>query len=67
LWLLLAGQVVIMPSRAFSLGVLLLVWGAASQSPDEGYAREQLQPLTKFRCSRAHPAIMLSIGVQLLA
>jgi len=24
-----------------------------SQAPDEGYSREQLQPLTKFRCARA--------------
>ena len=29
--------------------VLLLVVGAAAQAPDEGYSREQLQPLTKFR------------------
>ena len=25
------------------------VLGAAAQAPDEGYSREQLQPLTKFR------------------
>merc|ERR1712093_199653 len=29
--------------------ILLLVLGATAQAPDEGYSREQLQPLTKFR------------------
>merc|ERR1712093_952785 len=29
--------------------ILLLVLGATAQAPDEGYSREQLQPLTQFR------------------
>ena len=29
--------------------LLALVVGAVSQAPDEGYSREQLQPLTNFR------------------
>jgi hypothetical protein len=29
----------------------MLIWGAVTQAPDEGYSREQLQPLTKFRCA----------------
>merc|ERR1711935_888926 len=36
-------------SRAVVLWGCLWVWGALAQSPDEGYSREQLQPLTKFR------------------
>merc|ERR1711935_1236502 len=36
-----------MPSRAVLC--LFLACGAMSQAPDAGYAREQLQPLTKFR------------------
>jgi hypothetical protein len=27
----------------------VLVLGAAAQAPDEGYSREELLPLTKFR------------------
>jgi len=29
----------------------VLVFGAVAQAPDEGYSREQLQPLTKYRCA----------------
>jgi hypothetical protein len=29
----------------------ILVLGVMTQAPDEGYSREQLQPLTKFRCA----------------
>ena len=37
----------------FDTVILLLVLGAAAaQAPDEGYSREQLQPLTKFRLAR---------------
>ena len=38
--------------RGVLLTSLILLMGVAAQSPDEGYSREQLQPLTKFRCTR---------------
>merc|ERR1719352_1656531 len=36
-------------SRADILCCLMLVLGVSAQAPAEGYSREQLQPLTKFR------------------
>ena len=44
-------RVAIMFWRGVLLTSLILLMGVAAQSPDEGYSREQLQPLTKFRCT----------------
>lgn len=49
-----AEQLAMTLTRAFVLCTLILVLGATAQAPDEGYSREQLQPLTKFRHNNMH-------------